>query len=336
MTVTRSFSPSELRELRKDYTRKDGENVLTWMLRCWDNGADTRELEGGEAKQLGSLSRDSTLDGAIASEPNPTALWTRLLTAMKTRFRNKDDCQCTSRKWNAMERGIQFLRELAVREIICFGPDSQEGVNPDRVECTRSMWRRFSQSAPAPYAKILAGTFVSTGGRQSVNDMTERLREFEENLSDPLGAYVSRVEKLSETTVDCFEKLLREMKALREHTHGSRFVRTNASAIRRKHFQYPERERKRFQSPERERRRSQSPEREHRQATSRGLLWSFLREQGEDMSKWHSKPTGELQERVHELTGQASRKRAAPVYKRDSGAREGTSNSQRVTVEDRD
>ena len=54
------------------------------------------------------------------------------------------------------------------------------------------------------------------------------------------------------------------------------------------------------------------------------------------MSKWHNKPAGELQERVHELTGQASRKRAAPVYKRDSDAREETSNSHRVTMEDRD
>lgn len=49
VTVTRSFSPSELRELRKDYTRKDGENMLTWMLRCWDDGADTRT--GGRRSQ---------------------------------------------------------------------------------------------------------------------------------------------------------------------------------------------------------------------------------------------------------------------------------------------
>ena len=165
-----------------------------------------------------------------------------------------------------MEQGIQFLRELAVREIIYFGPDSQERVNPDRVECKRSMWRRFSQSASAPYAKILAGTFVSTGGRQSVNDMTERLREFEENLSDPLGAYVSMVEKLSETTFDCFEKLLREMKALGEHTHDSLFVRTNVSAIRRKHFQYPERERESVSSPQREREGVPDLQRERTQA----------------------------------------------------------------------
>ena len=35
-----------------------------WLLWCWDNGASSLELEGREAKQLGSLSREGDMDKA--------------------------------------------------------------------------------------------------------------------------------------------------------------------------------------------------------------------------------------------------------------------------------
>ncbi|XP_071664451.1 uncharacterized protein [Patagioenas fasciata] len=114
VTTTRFFSPGELRDLRKDFSRREGENILTWLLWYWDNGAETIELEGGEARQLGSLSKDSTVDRAISRESNATTLWTRLLTAMKVRFPYKEGCISKLGKWNTMEKGIQFLRELAV------------------------------------------------------------------------------------------------------------------------------------------------------------------------------------------------------------------------------
>jgi len=53
--ITRSLSLSELRDMRKDFSRHPGEHIVTWLLRCWDNGASSLELEGKEAKQLRSL-----------------------------------------------------------------------------------------------------------------------------------------------------------------------------------------------------------------------------------------------------------------------------------------
>ncbi|GAB0176375.1 hypothetical protein GRJ2_000102700 [Grus japonensis] len=44
--------------MRKDFSRLPGEHIITWLLHCWDNGASSLELEGREAKQLGSLSRE--------------------------------------------------------------------------------------------------------------------------------------------------------------------------------------------------------------------------------------------------------------------------------------
>ncbi len=37
--VTRSLSLSELRDMRKDFSRNQGEQLVTWLLRCWDRGA---------------------------------------------------------------------------------------------------------------------------------------------------------------------------------------------------------------------------------------------------------------------------------------------------------
>ncbi|GAB0209368.1 hypothetical protein GRJ2_003403400 [Grus japonensis] len=51
--ITRSLSLSELRDMRKDFSRLPGEHIITWLLRCWDNGASSLEPEGREAKQLG-------------------------------------------------------------------------------------------------------------------------------------------------------------------------------------------------------------------------------------------------------------------------------------------
>ncbi|KAM9591500.1 uncharacterized protein ACIBXB_006301 [Morphnus guianensis] len=66
--ITQSLSLSELRDMRKDFSRHPGEHTVTWLLRCWDNGASSVELEGKEAKQLGSLSREGGHRQAIGSK----------------------------------------------------------------------------------------------------------------------------------------------------------------------------------------------------------------------------------------------------------------------------
>ncbi|KAK4828920.1 hypothetical protein QYF61_001541 [Mycteria americana] len=45
--------------------KQGGEHVVTCLLQCWDNGTSSLELEGREAKQLGSLSREGCIDKMI-------------------------------------------------------------------------------------------------------------------------------------------------------------------------------------------------------------------------------------------------------------------------------
>ncbi|KAK4827196.1 hypothetical protein QYF61_015224 [Mycteria americana] len=63
--VVTTLSLSELREMQKDFCPRVGEHIVTWLLQCWDNRASGLELEGREAKQLGSLSREGGIDKVI-------------------------------------------------------------------------------------------------------------------------------------------------------------------------------------------------------------------------------------------------------------------------------
>jgi len=95
-----------------------------------------------------------------------------------------------------MERGILSLRELAVRELVYYEPDDEQvPTDPDEVQCTASMWRKFVWSAPSSYAKSLA--VVNWKGKEAptVDEVAVRLRQYEESLSSSL---ISAEEKLSQ------------------------------------------------------------------------------------------------------------------------------------------
>ncbi|GAB0199239.1 hypothetical protein GRJ2_002389300 [Grus japonensis] len=284
--ITRSLSLSELRDMRKDFSRLPGEHIITWLLQCWDNGASSLELEGREAKQLGSLSREGGIDKAIGKKAQALSLWRRLLPSVRERYPFSEDVICRPGKWTTMERGIQYLRELAVREMVYYDPDNtQLPTDPDEVQCTRPMWRKFVRSAPSSYANSLAVIDWKSEEAPTVDEVAGRLRQYEESLSSSL---VSAVEKLSQ-----------DVRQLKEDISYSPPTQTRISAVRSKRFS--------------------APERGYGAYTPRGTLWFYLRDHGEDMSKWDGKPTSILRARVRELQGKtavqrdSSRKNAAPV-----------------------
>ncbi|KAK4818034.1 hypothetical protein QYF61_004158 [Mycteria americana] len=104
MTTTQSLLLSELR----DFSCHPGEHIVTWLLRCWDNGASSLELEGVTA-----------------------------------RYPFKEDAICHPSKWTTMERGIQYLRELAVLEVIYGDLDNEQlSEGPDEAKCTQPLcWK---------------------------------------------------------------------------------------------------------------------------------------------------------------------------------------------------
>jgi len=83
--ITWSLSLGELRDMRKDFSRHLGEHIVTWLLQCWDNGASSLELEGKEARQLGSLARDGGIDKVFGIKEQVLSLWRRLLSGGRER-----------------------------------------------------------------------------------------------------------------------------------------------------------------------------------------------------------------------------------------------------------
>ncbi|GAB0208475.1 hypothetical protein GRJ2_003313200 [Grus japonensis] len=155
--ITQSLSLSELRDMQNDFSCHPYKHIITWLLRCWDNGASSLELEGREAKQLGSLSREGGIDKAIGKKTQALSLWRRLLSSVRERYPFREDVICHPGKWTTMERGIQYLRELAAWEMVYYETDkTQLPRDPDEVQCTRLMWWKFILNAPSSYANSLA------------------------------------------------------------------------------------------------------------------------------------------------------------------------------------
>ena len=84
------------------------------------------------------------MDKAIRKGTQALSLWRQLLSSVKERYPFKEDVICHPGKWTTMERGIQYLRELAVLEVIYNDPDNKQlPADPDEVQCTQPVWRKF-------------------------------------------------------------------------------------------------------------------------------------------------------------------------------------------------
>ena len=110
-----------------------------------------------------------------------------------------------------MERGIQYLRELAVREQIYYDLDNpQSPTDPDEVQCVRTVGQKFVQSTPSSYANSLAATGWKEEEAPTVNEVAGQLQQYKDNPSC-LCTHVSAVERLSEKSENLFEKLLEKL-----------------------------------------------------------------------------------------------------------------------------
>jgi len=86
-----------------------------------------------------------------------------------------------------MERGTQYLRELAVRELVYYEPDDDQlPTHPDEIQCTASMRRKLVRSAPSSYANSLAVVNWKAKEAPTVDEVAVRLRQYEQSVSSSL------------------------------------------------------------------------------------------------------------------------------------------------------
>lgn len=121
---------SELQDMEKHFSYHPGEYIVTWLLQYRDNGNSSLDVVGTEAKQLGSLSREEIGKGTQVPR-------VQLLSAVKGRYPFKNDLVCYSGKWTTTEKGIQYLRKLAMLEMKYNTDldDNQLSQDPDDVMC---------------------------------------------------------------------------------------------------------------------------------------------------------------------------------------------------------
>ncbi|GAB0209028.1 hypothetical protein GRJ2_003368500 [Grus japonensis] len=165
------------------------------------------------------ISRPYTQEEIHKERDKPLSLWRRLLSSVRERYPFSEDVLCQPGKWTTMERGIQYLRELAVREMVYYDLDKvQVPTDPDEVQCTCTMWQKFVRSAPSSYANSLAVIDWKSEEAPAVDEVAGQLRQYEESLSSSL--------------ISALKKLSREVWQLKGHMSYSPSVQTHISAIR--------------------------------------------------------------------------------------------------------
>jgi len=102
------------RGIKKDFSHHEGEPLTTWLVQCWGNRTDSFDLEDREAIQLGSFVTDGCIDKVIGGRAENQSLWRRILWAVRSRYPYNSDIICRLSKRTTMEKGIKYLRELAV------------------------------------------------------------------------------------------------------------------------------------------------------------------------------------------------------------------------------
>ncbi|KAK4821934.1 hypothetical protein QYF61_004938 [Mycteria americana] len=103
------------------------------------------------------------------------------------RREGKEDVICHLGKWTTMERGIQYLREGAVLEVIDDLDNEQLSKDADEVQCTRPMWWKFERSAPSSHANSLAVMTWKDGEEQMVDELAGQLRNMKKVSLPPYG-----------------------------------------------------------------------------------------------------------------------------------------------------
>ena len=173
------------------------------------------------------------------------------------------------------------------------------------------MWHTFTKTAPERYASTFAAAYGRGERRPLIDDLVNRLQDFELHLN-PLRACVSAITRIVEK-LDRMESkqedIIDELSTKRDadgsmvdedqnsqnppmeeliNLVSSRPTSSNISAI------------KRGRPPARGN--------DNGKTITCLALWHYLRDHGEDMKKWHKKPTSALQTWIKELQDKSTTK----------------------------
>jgi len=126
-----------------------------------------------------------------------------VLAAVKERHPFKDSLKPEMKKWNTIEKGIQYLTEIAVVEMLyypVFVPnDPRQDHDPERVRGTPDIWQKFTRTAPERYTGTLAAMLdrYEDQQRPPVFELILMLQNFEQKLL-PSNAFISAISQVTD------------------------------------------------------------------------------------------------------------------------------------------
>lgn len=322
ITTRRSLKMTEMQGIRKEYMRHPGETVLAWLLRCWDNGVSSVSLDSSEARQLGNIARDTAIDRGISRCLDGAAtLWERLLLAVKEKYPFRAELQPGMKVWNTVEKGIQYLRETAIVEML-YDPafvsnDPEQDHDPEKTPTTPEIWRKLTRTAPERYAASLVttiGRWEDLDKRPAFCELIVALQNLDQKLP-PSHASISAICQMAER----LDKMEKSQDSMREElslvTHRDEPVAVSETPDEDQDSQRNVLKElvKMIQVSAIKGKRPPPRAKDRSKFMSRAALWSYLREHGEDMRKWHDEPTPALRARVRELQSSSTATEVAPV-----------------------
>ncbi|CAJ0955222.1 unnamed protein product, partial [Ranitomeya imitator] len=169
---TRNYTAGELSELAIRYRQKAGENLLTWILRLWDFGADTIILNHLDGIGIGSICIDPMVRLKIRCARGTTENFS-LLHLVRDSVAQVENRVKPKTQWESLADGVQRLREIA-----CIGgithnplPDHfavvEDWKGPDAAVMTVLMKNKFIEGAPAAYKSPLFTMFSALMGNST-------------------------------------------------------------------------------------------------------------------------------------------------------------------------
>ena len=112
-----------------------------------------------------------------------------MLIAVRERYPYKDSLKPVMKTWDTIEKGIQYLREIALVEMLydsSFDPnDPFQNHGPERVRTTPDIWQKLTRAAADRYAPTLVATFHRYEDQQRrplVFELILTLQNYEQHL----------------------------------------------------------------------------------------------------------------------------------------------------------
>ncbi|CAH2275919.1 Hypothetical predicted protein [Pelobates cultripes] len=180
--VVKSYTQTERMELAKVYKHEVGENVGEWLLRMWDGGADSVQLNAREALCMEQLTLHPQLMQVlrrVREIGGHFSLFDMVRHTIIVAFPSSNDIEPIS-PWSKPRDPITRIRVMGC--VVGLNKDNWEG--PDMEEFTASMRSRFLKSAPQEMKASLLSLLGSLGNNVKVHQVTTYLAEIGELESE--------------------------------------------------------------------------------------------------------------------------------------------------------